>query len=79
MKAIELTAQVDASHILQVALPASVLPGQVRVIVLTPEPEEDAAGSAWMNGIAHEWAEELQDARQDIYTLDDGEPVHAAR
>lgn len=43
-----------------------VLPGKVRVIVLTGEFEEDEAGEAWMNGISHEWADELRDSRQDI-------------
>ena len=29
-----------------------------------------------MMGVAEEWAGDLGDARQDIYTLADGEPVH---
>ena len=37
--------------------------------------EEDAA---WMTGISDQWAEELRDPRQDIYTLADGEPVDPA-
>jgi hypothetical protein len=28
-----------------------------------------------MTGVANEWAGELSDVRQDIYTLADGEPV----
>lgn len=51
----------------------------MRVIVLSPDPDEDEAGGAWMTGVSHEWAEELRDSREDIYTLDDGEPVHATR
>ena len=51
----------------------------MRVIVLTPEQDEDEAGGPWMSGISQEWAEELLDLRQDIYTLEDGEPIHAAR
>ena len=78
MKALELIAEVDAQHHLQIVLPASVPLGRVRVIVLTPEADEDEAGGEWMNGIAREWAEDLADSRQDIYTLEDGEPVHAA-
>ena len=79
MKAIELVAKVDDHHYLHIALPISVSPGKVRVIVLTPEAEEDDAGEYWMNGISHEWEEELLDSRQDIYTLQDGEPIHATR
>jgi hypothetical protein len=30
-----------------------------------------------MAGVAQQWADELGDTRQDIYTLDDGEPLDA--
>jgi hypothetical protein len=40
---------------------------------------EDEAGVQWSSGIAREWAEDLADPRQDIYTLDDGEPVDEGR
>lgn len=79
MKTIELIAEVDARHQLQATLPNNVLPGKVRVIVLTPEPDEDGSGRAWMAGVSHEWASELLDPREDIYSLEDGEPIHAAR
>jgi hypothetical protein len=49
----------------------------VRIIVLIPETDE--ADGAWMQGIAHEWAAALQDPREDLYTLEDGQPVDAAR
>jgi hypothetical protein len=39
-------------------------------------PGEDEAGTAWASGVAHEWSAELSDTREDIYTLDDGEPIH---
>lgn len=65
MRAIELIAEVDAHHGLQIALPSSVPPGKVRVIVLTPDTEEDDA-----------WKAELLDSCEDIYTLEDGEPSH---
>ena len=42
-------------------------------------PEEDDAGGGWMPSIAREWATELRDPREDIYTLEDGKPVDAAR
>ncbi len=79
MRAIELIADVDSSRRLTVSVPASILPGKVRVIVLTPEQDEDETGRAWAKGLAHEWSEELSDVQQDIYTLDDGQSVHAAR
>lgn len=31
-----------------------------------------------MSGIAAEWTEDLSDVRQDIYTLEDEEPVGAS-
>jgi hypothetical protein len=34
---------------------------------------------AWLQGVAHEWSEELADARENIYTLHDGAAVHAMR
>ena len=38
-----------------------------------------SAGVAWAKGISKEWAEELADSSQDIYTLADGEPVDETR
>ena len=48
-----------------------------RLIVLLSG--EDEAGTAWANGIAREWADELSDSSQDIYTLADGQSIDAAR
>jgi len=42
-------------------------------------PNEDASGEAWASGVAREWSDELGDSRQDIYSLDDGQPVNAPR
>jgi hypothetical protein len=76
MKAIELIGDIDSQHRLRADVPEGLPVGQVRLIVLLPE--EDHAGSAWANGIAKEWSAELSDTRQDIYTLEDGEPLNAA-
>lgn len=77
MKAIELLGQIDDQHQLHAEVPAGVPAGSVRVILMTPE--EDSAGSAWATGLSSEWSAELSDPQQDIYTLDDGQPVDAAR
>jgi hypothetical protein len=37
--------------------------------------DEDAAAAAWATGVANECSAELSEAREDIYTLNDGEPV----
>ena len=84
MKALEFAAEVDAHHRLQLVVP-DVLPGPVRVLVLLPETEQEApeqkgeADAAWMRAVAQEWREELADPHEDIYTLEDGEPIHAPR
>ena len=77
MKAIELLGEIDDQHRLRAQVPENVPAGSVRIIVLASE--EDAAGSAWAAGLASEWSAELSDSRQDIYSLDDGQPVNAPR
>ena len=77
MKAIELIGDIDDQHRLQVRVPEELPAGPVRLIVLVPD--EDETGAAWVPGVATEWADDLRDARQDIYTLKDGRPVNAAR
>jgi hypothetical protein len=77
MKAIELIGDIDEQHCLRANVPAGLPAGPVRLIVLLPD--EDDIGAAWANGIAREWIDELGDARQDIYSLDDGQPANAPR
>ena len=77
MKAVELVGEVDDKHQLQARVPETLAPGPVRIILLIPE--EDEAGAAWTQGITREWAAELSDPREDIYTLEDGTPIDATR
>ena len=77
MKAIELIGNIDEQQCLRANVPAGLPTGPVRLIVLLPD--DDDIGAAWANGIAREWTDELADARQDIYTLDDGQPANAPR
>ncbi len=80
MKTIELIGHVDKHGRLKADVPGEVPPGPVRIALLVPsKAEEDEAGQAWAAGIAREWSDELADPREDIYTLDDGEPVNGAR
>lgn len=76
MKAIELTGDIDNKHRLRVQVPNDLPAGPVRLIVFLPD--EDEAGGVWGAGIAREWATELSDPRQDLYTMEDGQPVNAA-
>ena len=77
MKAIELIGDIDDKHRLQARVPEDLPVGPVRLIVLLPD--EDEAGSGWAQGVATLWADELGDKRQDIYTLEDGQPPNAPR
>ena len=77
MKAIELMGDIDEQHRLQAQVPEQFPAGPVRLIVLLPD--EDDGGVAWTHGVAKEWAEELRDSRQDIYSIEDGQPVNAPR
>jgi hypothetical protein len=77
MKAIELIGDIDEQHRLKACVPEELPAGPVRLIVLLPE--EDEAGTVWAHGLAREWADELRDSRQDLYTLADGQCIDAAR
>jgi hypothetical protein len=77
MRAIELLGEIDDQHQLRAQVPEGFPAGLVRVIVLMPG--EDGAGLAWAGGVSSEWSGEMSDPKQDIYTLDDGQPVNAPR
>ena len=77
MKAIELVGDIDDQHRLQALVPEDLPVGPVRLIVLLPD--EDEGGIAWAQGVTREWSAEIQDPREDIYTLEDGQPVNAPR
>lgn len=73
MNSITIQGQIDDQHRLSAIVPESVPPGPVTIWLTTSQ--EDDAGAAWMAGIGEQWADELGDARQDIYSLADGEAV----
>lgn len=77
MKAVELQGEIDEQHRLHADVPQGLPAGSVRVIVLISD--EDEVGAAWAAGVSSEWAPELSDPAQDIYTLNDGQPLDAAR
>ena len=74
MNSIAIQGHVDDQHRLSAVVPGSVPPGPV-VVWIEANAQEDDAGTAWMSGIGHQWADELDDSRHDIYTLTDGESV----
>jgi len=73
MNAVRLSGHIDGQHRLSAVVPDSIPPGPVTVSIVG-RGDEDDAGEAWSSGIAREWADELSDTRQDIYTLSDGVP-----
>jgi len=77
MKAVELVGNIDEQHRLRAQVPEGFPPGPVRLIVLLPD--EDDSGAAWAQGVNQEWQDELQDSRQDIYTLEDGQAMNEPR
>ena len=77
MRGIELIGDVDEEHRLRARVPADVPVGRVRMIVFLPD--EDEAGASWALGVASEWSAELEDVREDLYSLADGQPVNASR
>ena len=79
MLTLKVFGQVDEAHRLSATVPDSIRPGQVEIMVIVPSDDEDEAGAAWMRGVAHEWQDELNDSREDIYTLADGEPIDGSR
>ena len=74
MSIVRITATVDPSHRLFAQVPAEIPPGPVTVLI-APQRHEDDAGDAWAEAVARDWADDLNDPRQDLYTLADGEPV----
>ena len=77
MKAIELIGDVDTQHCLKARVPEDLPAGPVRLLVLLPE--QDGAEEIWMRAVASEWSEDLDDSRQDLYTLEDGQPLDGSR
>lgn len=79
MKTLRLFGRVDERHQLHAEVPPQIAPGTVEFLVVLPAEAEDEAGAEWTTGIAREWATELGDTREDIYTMKDGEPVDGTR
>lgn len=77
MATFRLTGQIDEQHRLTADVPDTIPPGPV-TISISPLLQEDDAGAQWTSGIAREWAGELGDPREDIYTLADGDPIRDA-
>ena len=77
MRAIGIVGEIDDDHKIRAEAPQDLPPGRVQLIVVRPD--EDEAGAFWPWDVSQAWSDELGDARQDIYTLADGQAVDASR
>ena len=78
---IRVVGRVDENHRLSAKVPDSVSVGPVDIIIELPKADnsEEADANVWGAMIAEAWADDLADVTQDIYTLEDGEPVYDGR
>jgi hypothetical protein len=74
MKTVTVLGNIDNSHRLSAQVPPDISPGPITVLIVR-QSEEDVEGDEWLAAVAKDWANELNDPREDIYTLNDGEPV----
>ena len=72
---VKLSGTVDENCRLSAQVPIFISPGPVTVLVLPVSQDDEAEAQFWTAGVAQEWADELSDPDQDIYTLADGEPI----
>jgi hypothetical protein len=75
MDSIEVQGFVDGEHHLTARVPGSIPAGPVTIMIKPNPAVVDESEGVWMDAIAQEWAEDLADERQDIYTLTDGEAI----
>jgi hypothetical protein len=72
MSRIELLGTVDDQHRLSVIVPDEIKAGPVKVILEVTD--EAAEEELWRQGVAAIWTRDY-DPREDIYTLQDGDPI----
>ncbi len=79
MTAIETTGTIDKHNRIQLDRSLPIIgPKRVRLIILSPA-DDDWNEAEWLQAAAQNSAFDfLNDPAEDIYTLDDGKPLHAA-
>ena len=75
MRAMSIVGKIEDDHQIRAEAPRDLPPGLVQLIV--GRPDEDEVGAFWPWNVSRAWSDELGDARQDIYTPADGQPVDA--
>jgi hypothetical protein len=77
MEPMSITGLVNDQHLLSAQVPASIPPGPVTILIVTGAPLDEVDAN-WMNVVAQSWADDLNDPRQDIYSLADGDSADEA-
>jgi hypothetical protein len=76
MKAIEITGKIDNEGILTIDQPLKLHNKQVKIIILIPEEEDEMDDALWLQAVSSNPAFDfLEEEEEDIYTIEDGEPI----
>jgi hypothetical protein len=76
MKAIEITGKIDNKGILTIDQPLKLHNKQVKIIILIPEGEDEMDDALWLQAVSSNPAFDfLKEEEEDIYTIEDGEPI----
>jgi hypothetical protein len=76
MKAIEITGKIDNKGILTIDRPLKLHNKQVKIIILIPEEEDEMDDALWLQAVSSNPAFDfLEEEEEDIYTIEDGEPI----
>jgi hypothetical protein len=75
MNIFEIIGHVDEQHRLSAEVPQTVPVGPVKIIVKLPGDETEDEPGSWARAVGQAWLAEWSDPREDIYTLEDGQPV----
>ena len=77
MQAVEAVGHIDSNGSLQINTPLPLKEGDVKVIIMYAENEETNEEQLWMRAISNNPAFDfLNDPEEDIYSLNDGKPLH---
>ncbi|MDB5247780.1 MAG: hypothetical protein JWQ40_2174 [Segetibacter sp.] len=77
MQAVEAFGHIDSNGSLQINTPLPLKEGDVKVIIMYAENGEMTEEQLWMRSISNNPAFDfLKDPEEDIYSLNDGKPLH---
>lgn len=77
MQAVEAFGHIDSNGSLQINTPLPLKEGDVKVIIMYAENEETAEEQLWLRSVSNNPAFDfLKDPEEDIYSLNDGKPLH---